>query len=171
MDEAPEAGGRERQFLGLGVESGQRCRHGIPCGGCDRNHAAFTGTFCSERVTWRAVQFHCHAANIWKIARRGKQIVCKRCIQKLGIGVIDNVIKKNTTEALNHSPESLSVHKRRIDRTANVFDRDVVQDFDVADTGVDGDMGCMGAITVSALSVRKSAVHRQWPGGIGNLRK
>ena len=103
------------------------------------------------------MQFHCHAANIGEIARGWQQIIRERRIQQLGIRIIDHVIEKHSAQALHHRPEGLSVHDCRIDGPADVFHRDIVQDFDVAGPGVDRDMGGMGAVAISAFGVGKRA--------------
>ena len=68
------------------------------------------------------------------------------------------MIEEDAAEALNDRSDQLAVDNKRIDRHADILDRDIVEDLDGAGPRVDRDIGGMRAVAEGQISVEVGSV-------------
>jgi hypothetical protein len=144
----------------LDPERRERRRHRIGDDAADRDDAAFAGALGAERVGGRGLLLERHRPDVGEVAGGRQEIVGERAGQQLTLGVVDEMLQERAAETLHDGADRLPVQGERVDDAADVLDRHVVDELDMAGLGVDRDMRGMGAVAVGALVA-----------GIGGLRR
>ena len=82
---------------------------------------------------------------------RRHQVVRQRCVDQLGVVVIDKMVQEHATQPLHDGADRLAVHDGRVDGAAEFFHGDVIQDLDMPGLRVDGAMASMRTLGIGAM--------------------
>src|SRR4029078_96773 len=78
-------------------------------------------------------------------------------------------VEEYSTEPLHQRADRLAVDDMRIDRDADILDRDIIENVDMAGARIDRDMAGMGAVAVGPRRGGEGAFHFK-PGEIRKAR-
>src|SRR4029077_16898738 len=115
-------------------------------------------SFGTERIGLGSPKLHRDGANVRKIARQRQEIIGKRRVEDLRVLIIDDVVEEDAAQSLHQGPDRLAMDNIRIDRAADILDRDVIENFDVPGAWINRDMAGMGAVAVGADRGRETAL-------------
>ena len=161
FDQSPNAWRCKWQFIWLDAETCERRGNRIADRSRDRDDAALAGALGAERIGRRASQLERHASYIRKIRGQWQQIIRKRRIEQLGLGIIDQMIKKYAAKPLHGGADRLPMHNAGIDRVTHILDGQIIDDLDMSGSGIDRHVGGMRAIAIGAFGVGEGAFHRK----------
>ena len=84
-----------------------------------------------------------------------QQVIGERGGEKLTLVVVNQVFEQRAAKTLHDRAHGLAVQRQRIDDAADILDRGIVEDGDVAGGGIDRDMRRVRAIGIGAAAVAK----------------
>ena len=71
----------------------------------------------------------------------------------MGILIVNKMVEKYPAEPLYQCAQRLAVHNRRINRAADVFNCNIVKNFDMTSAVIDRNVRRMGPVTVGSLGI------------------
>ena len=148
--------GRSRTSMPSGLSAAATALAGA---GRHRHHAALARALGAERIGLGAPQFHGDGADIGEVGRQRHEIIGERGIEHLRVAVVHDLVEEHAAEPLHQRADRLAVDDVRVDRDADVLDRDIVENIDVAGARIDRDMAGVRAVAVGPRRGREGAFH------------